>query len=230
MALKTEQKTIPLTHIEEQVYQLVKRKLGKRRVFMLDDSLIDYCMGKVKAPEVEIYRAIYSLMRQKIIVPGSHLTREQILDNENRNLIFNTLQNSPGIHIRELTSKLNITSSVVRVHLKVLESFGFIRRQKFEIPKMVLLFPKEFPDTYDQYFLLWKNENTRQIIKHLINNHSNLTELSSKLGVHHSTIQYHIEKLEHLNIVTRIETNRHPKFTFNKGILDTFIDFLELIS
>jgi len=216
-----------LTTLEEAVLGNIKDILKKNITFQLDSYFFDSCLQKVKAPEFEVNRAIYSLLQQKIIVPGSTLTNQQILENETRASIYKTIKAKPGTHIRELCTLLNKSSGVIRAHLEVLEVFGFIRRKNYAPPKLSLLFIRDFPETYDDYFLIMKNENDQQIIRLLINKEYTLTELSSQVGLHHSTVQYHLEKLENLNLIVRIPANNSVKYTFNKTRIETFMQFLD---
>ncbi|NVM53077.1 MAG: winged helix-turn-helix transcriptional regulator [Candidatus Helarchaeota archaeon] len=227
MTIDTAKKSYHLTEFEERVLSIIKEILKKHIVFQFDATFIDFCLQKLKVSEMEIYSAIYSLLRRKLIVPGSTLTREQILENPSRTLIFETIQKHPGIHIRELCTTLNMSSGVVRTHLKVLENFNYIRRKKYTTPKFVLLFLKDFPQTYDDFFLISKNENDQHIIQCLTNTQLTMTDLSSRLGLHHSTVQYHLKKLGHLDFIIPIEEKNIIKYTFNKARLGALREFLD---
>jgi predicted transcriptional regulator len=218
---------ISLTALEQEVLDNIKNLLKRNVTFQLDSQFFDSCLKKAKAPEIEVNRAIYSLLERKIIVPGSTLNAQQILENETRALIYDTIINKPGIHIRELCALLNKGSGVVRAHLEVLENFDFIRRKNYAPPKLSLLFTKDFPEIYDDYFLIMKNENDQQIIRLLISKQLTLAELSSKLNLHHSTIQYHLEKLEALNLINRVSEENTIRYTFNRTRLETFTQFLD---
>ncbi len=218
-----------LTDFEEVVFDSIKKILTKNVVFEFNTEFLEHCYQKVKASEIEIYQTLYSLLQRKYIVPGSSLTREQILENQNRMLIYNTIYDRPGMHIRELCMALNMSSGVVRAHLRVLELFGYIRRKTYISPKLRLLFSSDYPDTYDDFFIIMKNENDQRIIQSLLRNQLTVTELSSQLELHHSTIQYHLEKLERLDLIIRIQSEQIIKYAFNEVKMDSFTDFLDRI-
>jgi len=215
--------------LEVLVLDTIKGLQKKHIPFQLNSKFIEYCSQKLKISELDIYKVIYSLLHHKIIVPGSTLTQNEILINSNRAIIYETIQNNPGIHIRELYTKIGLSSGVIRSHLLVLENFAFIRRKKYETPKFVLLFPKDYHETYDDYFVILKNDNDQRIVQLLLKNPLSLTELSSQLNLHHSTVQYHLEKLESLNIITRIIDNNITKFDFNQERIESFLTFLNSI-
>jgi predicted transcriptional regulator len=158
------------------------------------------------------------------------LTREEILENTTRTSIFKIVQATPGIHIRELCQKIEANNSVIRSHVKVLEAFNYIRRKTYLNPKITLLFTKEFPEKYDDYFVIWKNEIARQIIQLLLHEKLNISDLSFQLNVHHSTIQYHLEKLSSFNLVLKQQEGQSTKFTFNNEKLEDLDKFLALIT
>jgi len=217
-----------LSDLEAALYNTLKEILGKNVVFYFNAEFIDLCCRKVRAPELDVYKALYSLIYQKFIVPGTSLTRERVLENPTRKHILTSLKNSPGIHIRGLCSALNKRIGVILAHLEVLETFGFIRSKKFSPFKPTLLFLKEFPDTYDAFFLITKNQNALNILRLLTNLQLTVTELSSRIQVHHSTIQYHLDRLERLDLVIRMVGDHITKFTFNKSKLEFFTKFSEL--
>ncbi len=219
-----------LTSHEEVILARIKEILDKNIGFYIDSEIVDYCRQKSKSSEFQVYKTLYSLIQRKIIVPGSTLTKEDVLKNENRALIFNQIKEKPGMHIRELSSVVNKSSGVVRAHLQVLENFQYIRKKTYTNPRLTLLFTSDYPDLYDDFFVVTKNENDQRIIQLLINNLTTISELSTQLGVHHSTIQYHLEKLESLNLVLHIALDKNTtKYIFNKTRLDSFMMFLERI-
>ena len=219
-----------LNEFEEAVIATIKDLLKKNFVFQFNTTFIDFCAQKLKVPTIEIYKIVYSLVQRKVLVPGSTLTREQILENSIRTSILKLVQANPGIHVRELCQKIEANNSVVRSHLKVLEAFNYIRRKNYLNPKITLLFTKEFPEKYDDYFVIWKNETDRQIIQLLLHEKLNISDLSLQLNVHHSTIQYHLEKLSNFNMLLKQLDGQSIKFTFNTKKVEELDEFLAIIT
>jgi len=219
-----------LNEFEEAVVVTIKELLKKQLVFQLNTTFIDFCTQKLKVPAIEIYKIVYSLVQRKVLVPGSTLTRDEILENSTRTSILKIVQTNPGIHVRELGQKIEVNNSVVRSHLKVLEAFNYIRRKNYLNPKITLLFTKEFPEKYDDYFVIWKNETDRQIIQLLLHEKLNISDLSLQLNVHHSTIQYHLEKLFNFNMLLKQLDGQSIKFTFNTKKLEDLDEFLAIIT
>ncbi len=225
-------KTLPgyesLSDLEAALYNVLKEILDKNVIFYLNSEFFGLCCRKLRAPELDVYRGLYSLIYQKFIVPGTSLTRDRVLENSTRQQILASIEKYPGIHIRGLCSALNKRIGVILAHLEVLETFGFIRNKKFSSFKPTLLFLKDFPETYDTLFLVLKNANAWRILQLLSAQQLTMTELSSRLELHHSTIQYHLARLERLDLVFRMVGDHSTKFTFNKAKLEFFTRFSEL--
>jgi len=230
MAIESKKRIYYTTELEENVLNTIKTLLKKHTVFQFDASFISFCSRKLKVSEMRICEAIYVLVKQKLIMPGSALTRSQILDNPSRALIYQTIQKQPGIHIRELCQTLEKSVGVILAQLKVLENFDYIRKKRYASPNLILFFQKDFPETYDDFFLVWKNENSQRIMQLLLNQELTLTEISTKITLHHSTVQYHLERLENFSCIVRIPRNQAIKYTFNTTRLKLFQEFLTLYS
>ncbi|MDD1776996.1 MAG: helix-turn-helix domain-containing protein, partial [Candidatus Helarchaeota archaeon] len=183
-----------------------------------------------KVSEISVSEALYTLVKQKLIMPCSALTRAQILENPSRALIYQAIQKQPGIHMRELCQTLEKSIAVILAHLKVLENFDFIRKKRYTSPKFISFFLKDFPETYDDYFIMWKNENSQRILKLLSNQELTLTELASQLAVHHSTVQYHLDRLENFGFIIRTSGTPAIKYTFNQTKLKPYQEFVTLYS
>ena len=202
----------------------------KQITFELNSKLIECCRERLKAPEMEIYKVLYSLLNQKIIVPSSTLSRDVILEDPNRAFIYETIQNHPGIHIHELSALIGLNSSVIRSHLMLLEHFEYIRRKIYEPPKVILLFQKDFPETYDDFFLIRKNENDRRIIQLLLIRQLTLPKISSQLNLPQNVVKFHLQKLESLKVIIRITKDHFITYTFNPTRIDSYSSFLNALA
>lgn len=227
MAIEIARDPLNLSEFEGKVLMLIKKLLKKHNTFQFDATFIDFCTKEIKCSELDVYYAIYSLVQQKILVSGSTLTRDEILDNSARARILAFIKDQPGIHIRELCKTLNLGNGAARTHLMILENFDFIRIKKYIHPKFVLLFPKDFSEKFDDFFLAVKNENDRHIIECLLTQPLTVTELSTQLDLHHSTIQYHLKKLGDLNLIASTLINQVKKYAINEAKLNDLSNFIK---
>ncbi len=217
-----------LADLEAAIYNVLKEVLEKKIIFYFNTEFIELCCRKVRSSEFEVYKALSSLIHRKYIVPGTSLTKEKVLANPTRKQMYVNVQDTPGIHIRELCTAVNKRIGIILAHLEVLETFGFIRTKKFSNFKITLLFVKDFPEDYDIYFLITKNESARRLLQLLTHQQLTISELSSSLGLHYSTVQYHLKRLERLDLVIRMVGDHITKFIFNKAKLASFTEFSEV--
>jgi len=128
----------------------------------------------------------------------------KILDLEIRRKIFNFILNYPGLHLREISRKMDIPYSTLKYHLIFLEKREFINKKPGK--------------RYNRYYATFKigrkekkilgilQENTpRNIILFLLaglSSHQN--EISKYLEKHPTTIEFHLKKLLEIGIIEQV--------------------------
>ncbi len=217
-----------LSDLEVTIYNHLQEMLQHNVVFYINAELIELCCKKFHTSEVEIYKTLYSLIQRKFIVPGTSLTKDKVMANSTRLQIFNIIKKVPGIHIRGICKDLNKRIGVILAHLEVLKSFGIVRSKKYSSFKHVLLFSSDFTENYDVFFLVTKNANASTILNLLYETELTLSDLTTHMGVHHSTIQYYLERLERLDLIIRLEINNTSKYSFNPLKKTAFQEFKRL--
>jgi len=130
------------------------------------------------------------------------ISNEKILELETRRQIYNIILKYPGLHLRELSRKINISFSSLRYHLNYLEKYGYVvtktdkRFKRFfaskkvsirdkiwlnilrqEVPrKIVLLLITAGPaDLYGKYT---KEEQKNPELRTLVHSKKDLTDLT----------------------------------------------------
>jgi DNA-binding transcriptional ArsR family regulator len=167
--------------------------------------------------------------------------RKDILELETRSKIYNFILKYPGCHLRELSKKMNIHRNTVDYHVKFLQKRelieaknenGYCRYYTIKkggtkeriffnifrqiVPRNIILFlfvnqdmlfsPKEMkkrPHT-------WNDKNHDKIVPYL--------------QKHTTTLIYHLEKLEKLDIVERMPVGKEIKYRLKKP--EEIVDFL----
>ena len=227
MAISTKKPWTMSKDEEQLVLNHVKKILSQQQVFRLDDYFVSNCSKSLKLPEMHVYKILYSLVKRKILLPGTVLTRNQVMENETRSLILETIKNHPSIHVRALGEHIKKSSGLIRAHLEVLENFRFIRVKKYNNPKFTMIFLRDFPDKFDEFFLIWKNKNAGRILNMLYRKNSTLRELSESLDLDPTTIKYHILKLQNYNLVFLLSEDDQGKFTFNQNKKVDYIEYMK---
>jgi len=133
------------------------------------------------------------------------LEKSEILNLENRRLIYNFILNNPGLHLREISRRLNMKYFNINYHINYLKKLG-------------LLVTKS-ENRYLRIYIKDKIGNDEKIILNIIRKKTprhilifmstfaitSQKELSKLLEKHPSTIKEHLDKLIELNIIEPAE-------------------------
>ena len=121
-----------LKNAESIVLGLVKEYLAKKTFFSIND-IIEYVNNRVKLnPNInrnKIELVIKSLIKKRIIIPGTKLMKNNIMENLKRVKIYNFIKKYPS-NINEIMRALNTGSNQALWHLSCLEKFQFVRSKK----------------------------------------------------------------------------------------------------
>jgi DNA-binding transcriptional ArsR family regulator len=133
------------------------------------------------------------------------VNKKEILNFETRRKIFSYIKNNPGLHLRELSRKLDVPYSTIKYHLNILEKNDLILSKDQNGYQRYYLKDK-IGSKYKEIINVLRQDTTRKIILCLLDNTScTRKELSKELNKSPQTISFHLKKLLELNII------REPK-------------------
>lgn len=219
---------INLQEHEKLVLQIVYEFLNKNREFNIQ-KVIPFIHSRIRHTSINlnyqgIYEVLNSLLKKKILVEGSKLSRNDILKNKTRKLIYNFIQENPGTHFSKITKELNLSNHVVVWHLSMLLKFKFIKKNS--IDNNEVFFDIDM-NQLDVELIYYKNhEKSREIITYLKENNIGVskTRIAEDLHIHINTLSKYLIMLENLRIIYRekidknylyfIETNYELEETF----------------
>jgi len=132
------------------------------------------------------------------------MTKSNILELEIRDKIYNFLQDYPGLHVREISRKLDIPFSTLKYHLNYLEKNELII--------------SEVDDKYNRYFISQTIGNKEKKILNFLRKRATLhiviwfiiaVQCSQKdmgrfLGKHPATISFHLRKMKNAGIIEEV--------------------------
>ena len=227
-----------LTENQKRIYEIAKEYLRKNPHFTFNE-LLSVSKRASKLPDKEIMNILGNFIRKKVFVPGSRLTRETILKNETRNQICDYIFQNPGIHFTQILTHFKIGPYAGRWHLEMLKKFGFVRDQKFA--KYKVYFHEEFPQDKELLVFSLRNPNVLKIFSILKYQSLNPANLSKVLELHHSTIQYHLDKLRKNKLVKANPDNvysinteflyfleKYYNFTLSSELNEKLAEFIEV--
>ncbi|MFX1316292.1 MAG: hypothetical protein ACFE9T_10540 [Promethearchaeota archaeon] len=201
-----------LSEQEEIVLSVVREYLNKNRYFNIK-NVLPFIQSRFRRASININingieTILKSLVKKKLIVEGSKLTREEILHNIKRARIYNFIEKNPGTYFNKIVSELNISNHIVVWHLNMLIKFGYIKKDKLEKHDVYFDSEIDFNNVKINYYL--SNSKCEKIIGYLHINDTgiNKTNLSTNLGMHINTIQKYLTILEEIGVIyKKVQSN-----------------------
>ncbi|TFG04928.1 MAG: hypothetical protein EU536_03475 [Promethearchaeota archaeon] len=215
-----------LTKVEQKVFELVNQ-LNKQGQKIRIKDLFALAKRKLKFPQLEIERAIWSLIQKKYIVDGKKLTKATVLTNKNRQEMLQYLYNNPGTHIRAVREKMNMGSYLTSWHIMILEKFGYIRKKQHK--NMVLLFPALIQEGDEELFTVLKDEKVFEINEYLFENKSiTLQNVQTKFKLAKNDAQSYLDVLQSVELVGFKDENGERVYYGNSERLQSFIEYWKI--
>jgi predicted transcriptional regulator len=216
---------IDLTQHENIILNIVQEYLSLNKYFDMK-KVLPFIQSILKSALVDLNRRaieeiLKSLVKKKLIVEGTKLSRESILDNETRNQIYDYILKNPGAYFNKIVIDLNINKPVVVWHIKMLERFGYIKREVFE--NHAIFFDINLTEKKKKYGYFTVNEKSKKIIEYLKSNDFGITKthLSNDLGMHHNTVSKYLKILEDFNVIVKKKTTKQTLYFINEDLIET---------
>lgn len=190
---------------EEIVFNLIQEFINKSRVLNIE-KIIPYINNRLSRASININhegikKILKSLIEKKKITEGSILTRDDILDNSKRKLIYEFTYENPGVYVSKISKSLKISRQVVAWHLEMLREFGFITQGNFDNKAIFYDSKSDLNDAKKNYIL--SKEKIQKILFYLQNSEAGLTanQITQSTILHPSTVKKYLNYLEELNVV-----------------------------
>jgi len=211
------------------VFELVKEYLKKKPFFSIEDIVV-FINNRVKLnPNINknrIEKIIKMLIKKRVLIPGTKLMKNNIIEHPVRSEIFNLIKQTPS-NINQIMNTIDIGSNQVLWHLSCLEKFQFVRSKKFDNQRV--FFNSELnPDFDELHFYLKQN-----IVKEIINfmqgekNEFMITEIVNGLKKNYNTTKKYLKILQKLKLIGIKKQNRKIIFYLDK---DKYIEVRNLIN
>lgn len=152
---------------------------------------------------------------------------------EIRKNIYEFILKHPGLHLSELSRKMNIPKSTINYHLKYLKKREYIIRK--DADKYTRYYVANNVSEYEKKILhVLRQEIPSEIIVYLLlKPNSSQVKISKKLNKHPTTISFHLDKLINTEIVESIPNGNEINYKIKNpqhicGLLNKYIEcFLE---
>ncbi len=199
-----------LVKAESIVLELVEEYLTKKTFFSIRE-IISYIGNRVRynpnINENRIELILKDLIKRRVIIPGTRLMKNNIIENPKRNEIFNYIKKNPS-NINEIMRALNIGSNQALWHLSCLEKFKFIRSRQINNHKF--FFKYDSNPKLDPLFYYLKKDIVKKIISFMKNENIafKITEIATGLKKNHSTVKKYLDILADLQLI-KIEKQKN---------------------
>ncbi len=196
------------------VCDLIKEYLKKKPFFSIEDIVV-YINNRVKSnPNLNknsIEKIIKKLIKKRILIPGTKLMKNNIIEHPIRNEIYNYIKKQPA-NINEIMKAINIGSNQVLWHLSCLEKFGFTRSKKIDNQRII--FHYESNPEYDELSYYLKQVIIQEIIEFMLKEENSLkaTQLAKNLKKNYNTIKKYLKILHKLRIIKVEKDNKRILF------------------
>lgn len=192
------------SNTEHVVLGIVREYLSKKTFFSIEE-IVDFINNRLKKnPNLnknKIELIIKSLIKNRVIIAGTKLMKNDIVENPKRKEIFNFIKKNPGKNINEVMKSHNLGSNLALWHLSCLEKFQYIRSKK--IGNRMIFFKSDSNPKFDEIHYHMGNKIVQTIIKFMKNKNRALkiTEIAEGLKKNHNTIKKYLETLTNLKLV-----------------------------
>ncbi|KKM68612.1 hypothetical protein LCGC14_1459100 [marine sediment metagenome] len=196
---------------ESAVLEIVKEFLKKKTFFSIEDIVVFVNNRVRRNPNLNknsIEIIIKSFIKKRIIIPGTKLMKNNIIENPKRNEIFNFIKKNPS-NINQIMKTLNLGSNQALWHLSCLEKFQFVRSKK--ITNRRIFFRFDSNPNFDELNYYLRVKIVQKIILFMKNEKKALkiTEIATGMKKNHNTIKKYLDVLIGLKLInTEKEKNR----------------------
>lgn len=207
-----------LDNAESIVLELVEEYLVKKTFFSVRE-IISFISNRVRynpnINENRIELILKDLIKQRIILPGTRLMKNNIIEHPKRNEIFNYIKKNPS-NINEIMKTLHIGSNQALWHLSCLEKFQFVRSKQINNHRVFFKF--ESNPKYDELYYYLKKEILQKIIQFMDqeNRALKITEIATGLKKNHNTIKKYLSILTDLKLINIEKDIKRKLFKLNK--------------
>ena len=192
-----------LDNAKSVVLELVKEYLTKKTFFSIRE-IISYINNRVRynpnLNENRIELILKDLIKKRVIIPGTRLMKNNIIEHPKRNEIYNYIKKNPS-NINEIMRALNMGSNQALWHLSCLEKFLFVRSKQINNHRIFFKFDSN-PELDVLYYYL-KKKIVQKIINFMKKENKTLkiTEIANSLNKNHSTIKKYLDILTDLKLI-----------------------------
>ena len=215
----------------KKVIRLANEILAEGRLLNIE-YLYRRAKRELQIPREGLLTIIQYMVNKKIIIDGSKFTKDTILDNSFRNLIYNFVRDNIGLHFsvikRELMKNLKVSqigTGQLIWHLKMLLKFRLIK--SFMVGNHTIFIPVEIDENIAKIYYHARIMIRNKILRHLImEKQSTRPLLHEAIKESRENVYYHIKILIENDYI--IDKNR--ELSLNSKLSKYIIEAIQYLS
>lgn len=138
------------------------------------------------------------------------------LDLEVRRRIFNCINESPGLHFREIQRRTNLATGSIDYHLHFLHKNGLVRTERDKNYVRYYPLTKNWSDEEKSIIALLRNTKVRHVLIFLIEKkRSTPLKIAESTGISLSTLSWYLKQLKEKNIISERKKGRFRIYRVN---------------
>jgi DNA-binding MarR family transcriptional regulator len=149
-----------------------------------------------------------------------HVDRENVLEHPMRQHLLRSIEERPGIHLRELAGAHSTAVTNTQWHLRKLEQAGLVKTQKMQGRR--LYYPVQGGQATKAQAVenaALRNPNAERVSQFLAANAGcNQRVLADGLGMNPGTVRWHLRKLESAGLVRVIQEGSQARYFLMKPL------------
>lgn len=188
----------------QQVIEIAEEIVRENKV-LTTRIIYNRAIHRLRIPRNGLLKIIQLLIDRNILVDGSRFTRESVLSNKMRNLIYEIIHTDLGIHFSEIKRQIDAVSEIsigqLIWHIKMLLKFNLIKKLKFK--NYTIFLPMDIKDQLGVVYFLLRDNINFNILKLLSEKDSiQKSHLYEDLKEEREKVYYHLKTLKNNNIIT----------------------------
>lgn len=188
-----------ITQIEKEILETILKFKENRKQFTFK-NLLKVCNSQLNYSEKEIFFNLQKLYERNILIEERQLVKTEILDNDNRKLIYQLIVENPGIHLSELVEQTAIPLQTCSWHLIILQQFNLIKSIRYK--NRSCFGNTNISDENLKIFHILRNKLNTNVLKEISqNSQTTFSNVSEKLKIAPSTLHYHINELRKAGLI-----------------------------
>lgn len=190
--------------------EIAEEILSKNRVLNIE-LLYNVAKRRLKIPRQGLLSIIQFLLNKRVLFEGSKFTKETLLSNSHREIIYDFIKTNLGAHFSLIRkniftderSKIGGTGQLIW-HLEMLLKFNYIKKVK--VQKYTVFIPFELDEDLGILNFLLRESINRKIVKLLIEQDAiEKSEIHKHLNEKRESVYYHVKKLIENDIIRYLD-------------------------